>query len=367
MSPPRPQQRRPPRTPTPPTPPTTTLILVWDLDGSLILDLDSLASRPEAGDSRAREAGSELRRCVLDLAARRFHLDTLGGGSGAASEEEEEEEEEEGGVGVGSGSGKKSAELKLLAAEACSAYDSGPRLCLSAEAALEAARARSAVDAVSGGWLRAASRLLAETSSSSSSSSFAFRHFVVTAAPLAPTLAKLMVCGLSEFFPSAAVRCCWKKKKKENKELGSENGGCCRKAAAFAALRREVEKEQQEEEKVEEEKERRVLFLAVGNSLGDELAAEAAGWPFVRVGPRAVGKEFGNDDGEGGGGDAGGSSSSSSPSSSSPSSSSSSSSSSSATKGARLRRRPDALGRVSTPMTRLTLLDLMRAAGALGG
>ena len=344
---PRPQQRQPP-----PPRSTTTLCLVWDLDETLIL-LDSLCLQAQGADSGARrEAGCELRRCVLDLAARRFHLDKLGGGTEGEEEEdeaeEESEEEGEGGAEIGGGGGKKNAGVKLLAAEAVSAYDSGPRFCLSAEASLEAARARSAVDAVSGGWLRAASRLLAEAPSRSCSSSspppcpssFAFRHFLVTAAPLAPTLAKLMVCGLSEFFPSAAVRCCRRRRKKKRSENGG--GGCCRKAAEFGALQREVEREEEEENEEEEEEERkggerRLLFLAVGKSLGDELAAEAAGWPFVRVGPRAVGKEFGG----------------------------TSSSSSSSTKESRPR--PDALGRFSTPITRLTLLDLMRAAGALGG
>lgn len=317
--------------------------------------LDSLcSSRPEAG--------RELRRCVLDLAAGRFHLDRLGGG---AEEEEEEEGDED--------NGKKNSVIKLLAAEAASAYDSGPRCCLSAEVSLETARARAAVDVASGGWLRAASRLLAEMTSrsssssssssspapcSSSSSSFAFRHFLVTAAPLAPTLAKLMVCGLSGFFPSAAVRCCWKKEKKRG--YSEENGGgggrghCrCRKAVEFEALQREVEREEEEDDERKGGERRRLLFLAVGNSLGDELAAEAAGWPFVRVGPRAVGKEFGNN----GAANADNSADGDGTSSSSPSS----------TKEKTRPPRPDALGRVSTPMTRLTLLDLMRAAGALGG
>ena len=155
---PRPQQRQPP-----PPRSTTTLCLVWDLDETLIL-LDSLCLQAQGADSGARrEAGCELRRCVLDLAARRFHLDKLGGGTEGEEEEdeaeEESEEEGEGGAEIGGGGGKKNAGVKLLAAEAVSAYDSVPRFCLSAEASLEAARARSAVDAVSGGWLRAASRL----------------------------------------------------------------------------------------------------------------------------------------------------------------------------------------------------------------
>lgn len=316
-----------------PRSPSRTLCIIWDLDETLIL----LASLEDSTDSRARVAGSKLRRCVLDLAARKFHLSRLSGGGGENGEQERSEN------GGGNKSGE-STELSLLAAEAASAYDSGPRLLLSAEASLEAAEARTAVDAVSGAWLRA-SRLLLETSSSlssnSSSSSFSFRHFLVTAAPLAPTLAKLVVCGLSEFFPSASVRCCWKR---------SENGGC-RKTAAFEALKREVGAEQKggEEAGGEEEK---VIFLAVGNSRGDELAAEAVGWPFVRVGPRAVGKEFGNDDDNG--------------EDEEEVASPLSSSSTEKKKEKKNRFCPDALGRLSTPMTRLTLLDLVRAAGALG-
>lgn len=321
-----PQNSRPPR----------TLCIVWDLDETLIL----LASLEKSARSQTRDAGCELRRCVLDLAARKFHLSRLGGGGGGGGDDDEESED---GGGCGGGQGGENTELSPLAADAASAYDSGPRSLLSAEASLKDAGARAAVDAVSGSWLRAASRLLAETSGryDSPSSSLLFRHFLVTAAPLAPTLAKLVVCGLSEFFPSASVRCCWKR---------SKNGGC-RKIAAFGALKSEEQQRGGGEGQ-------RVIFLAVGNSFGDELAAEAVGWPFVRVGRKAVGKEFG-DDADCGDGDDNEEEDKPRPSLSPPPSSAG------GDEGDKLR--PDALGRISTPMTRLTLLDLVRAAGALGG
>jgi hypothetical protein len=69
-------------------------------------------------------------------------------------------------------------------------------------------------------------------------------------------------------------------------------------------------------------------FCVVGDGAEEERAARARGWPFVRVGPVAAGGEFGA--GAGGDGAA-----------------------------------PDALGRQATPLTRLTVLDLRRAAGLL--
>ena len=69
-------------------------------------------------------------------------------------------------------------------------------------------------------------------------------------------------------------------------------------------------------------------FCVVGDGAEEERAARARGWPFVRVGPVAAGGEFGAV--AGGDGAA-----------------------------------PDALGRQATPLTRLTVLDLRRAAGLL--
>lgn len=106
----------------------------------------------------------------------------------------------------------------------------------------------------------------------------------------------------------------------------------------------------------------------MGDSCGDELAAEAVGWPFLRVGPRALGKEFGNengnDDAENGDGDENGNGDGEGEGEPTEERRTAAAAAAAASK---KQLRPDALGRISTPLPRLTVLDLVRASGALGG
>jgi hypothetical protein len=192
------------------------------------------------------------------------------------------------------------------AAVAAAIAAGGGRGVLTEEQAVRAAGLRSAADGLTGGWLAAAGRLLAGLraaggagGASASNAARPVALALVSAGHLLPTLAKLHVFGLAACLPSSAV-------------LSSRAfpGG---KAGAFARLA--------------DQHGPGTTFVVVGDGPDEEAAARARGWAFVRVGPLAAGGEFGGGDGGGGG------------------------------------LAPDALGRQATPIPRLTVLDLRRAAG----
>ena len=181
---------------------------------------------------------------------------------------------------------------------------------LTPEQAARAAGLRAAADSLTGGWLASASRLLAGLQAAGGAGRGLaplpprpVECLVVTAGHPLPTVAKLSIFGLAPFFrgPGSVLS-----------SRGLPDG----KAGAFRRLANEAGR-------------LGATFVVIGDGPEEEGAAGERGWPFVRVGPVAAGGEFGDEDGRG------------------------------------LRHRPDALGRQMTPIPRLTVLDLRRAAGLL--
>lgn len=195
------------------------------------------------------------------------------------------------------------------AAVADAIEEGGRRGVLTQDQAVRAAGLRTAADGLTRGWLAAAGRLLAgleeaggatARAPAASTTTRPVKLALVSAGHLLPSIAKLHVFGLSAFLPSSAVV----------SSRSFANG----KAGAFARLA--------------EEHGAGATFVVIGDGPDEEAAARARGWAFVRVGPVAAGGEFGGGGGGGGGG-----------------------------------LKPDALGRQTTPIPRLTVLDLRRAAG----
>jgi hypothetical protein len=195
------------------------------------------------------------------------------------------------------------------AAVAAEVTAGGRRGVLTPDQAVRAAGLRAAADGLTGGWLAAAGRLLAGLQaaggavagccSTTNTNTRPVTLALVSAGHLLPTLAKLSIFGLASLLPAAAV-------------LSSRacEGG---KAGAFGRLA--------------DEHGPGATFVVVGDGPDEESAARDRGWAFVRVGPVAAGGEFGGGDVDGGG------------------------------------LRPDVLGRQATPLPRLTVLDMRRAAG----
>ena len=184
---------------------------------------------------------------------------------------------------------------------------------LTPDQAARAAGLRAAADGLTGGWLGAAGRLLQGLNAAGGAGrgmaapSRPVHAVCVTAGHPLPTLAKLEVFGLAPFFQGPG-----------GSAILSSRGLPDGKAGAFRRLANEAGFRG------------RASFCVIGDGPEEEGAAGERGWPFVRVGPTAVGGEFGGE----------------------------------AVGGGR-RYRPDALGRQTTPLPRLTVLDLRRAAGLL--
>jgi len=177
---------------------------------------------------------------------------------------------------------------------------------LTPEQAARAAGLRAAADGLTGGWLAAGGRLLAGLAVAGGAGPG-------LACPPPPRPATAVVVTAGHLLPTLAKLSLFGLASFFTPTcVLSSRGAAGGKEAVFQRL-------------ADEWGGQGATFCVVGDGAEEERAARVRGWPFVRVGAVAVGGEFG------GGGAVG----------------------------------TDALGRRSTPLPRLTVLDLRRAAGLL--
>lgn len=185
------------------------------------------------------------------------------------------------------------------------------RALLTPTQAARAAGLRAAADGLTGGWLASAGRLLAGLAVAGG----AGKGSHATATPARSRPVRILAVTAGHILPTLAKLGLFGLAPFfEPAAVHSSRGLAGGKSGVFARLSADPAHVG-------------ASFCVVGDGAEEERAARARGWPFVRVGAVAAGGEFGEAGGVG-----------------SP---------------------PDALGRHSTPIPRLTVLDLRRAAGLL--